>query len=65
MAHSIEGQKAKHINCKFEDARFKCRIYHRLDSMLDVAPSGLLRVKRGSDANRLDDLSTFMSNAIL
>ena len=26
---------------------------------------GLLRVKRGTDANRLTDLLTFMSNAIL
>ena len=33
--------------------------------MLGTAPSGLLRVNRGADANRLDDLSTFMSNAIL
>ena len=33
--------------------------------MLDAAPSGLLRVNRGANANRLDDLLTFMSNAIL
>ena len=33
--------------------------------MQGVAPSGLLRVNRGVDANRLDDLLTFMSNAIL
>ena len=33
--------------------------------MLGVAPSGLLRVNKGADANRLDDLLTFMSNAIL
>ena len=33
--------------------------------MLGAAPSGLLRVNRGADANRLDDLLTFMSNAIL
>ena len=33
--------------------------------MLGVAPAGLLRVNRGADANRLDDLLTFMSNAIL
>ena len=33
--------------------------------MLGAAPSGLLRVNRGVDANRLDDLLTFMSNAIL
>ena len=33
--------------------------------MIDAAPSGLLRVNRGLDANRLDDLLTFMSNAIL
>ena len=32
--------------------------------MLGAAPSGLLRVNRGADANRLDDLLTFMSNAI-
>ena len=33
--------------------------------MLGAAPSGLLRVNRGADANRLDDLLIFMSNAIL
>ena len=33
--------------------------------MLDAAPSGLLRVNRSADANRLDDLLTFMSNATL
>ena len=33
--------------------------------MLGAAPSGLLRVNRGADANRLDDLLTFMSNSIL
>ena len=26
MTHSIDGQKAKHINWKFEDAGFKCSI---------------------------------------
>ena len=44
------------------------RFYQRLDSnhnMLDAAPEGLLRVNRGADANRLNDLLTFMSNAIL
>ena len=60
MTHSIEGQKAKHINWKFEDVGLKCRLYQRLDSMLGAAPSGLLRVNRGADANRLDDLLTFM-----
>ena len=33
--------------------------------MLDAAPSGLLRINRGADANRLDHLLTFMSNEIL
>ena len=65
MAHSIEGQKAKHINWKLEDAGFKRRFYQRLDSILDAAPAGLLRVNRGVDANRLNDLLTFMSTAIL
>ena len=65
MTHSIEGQKAKHINWKFEYAELKCRFYQRSDSMLGAAPSGLLRVNRGADANRLDDLLTFMPNAIL
>ena len=65
MTRSIEGQKAKQINWKYEDAGLKCRFYQRLDSMLGAAPSGLLRVNRGSDANKLDDLVTFMSNAIL
>ena len=65
MSHSIEGQKVKHINLKFENARLKCQFYQRFDSMLGAAPSGLLRVNRGADANRLDDLLTFMSNVIL
>ena len=64
MTRSIEEQKAKHTNWKFEDAGLKCRFYQRLDSMLGVAPSGLLRVNRGADANMLDDLLTFMSNAL-
>ena len=58
MTHSIERQKAKHINWKFEDAGFKGRFYQRLDRMIDAAPSGLLRVNRGTDANRLNDLLT-------
>ena len=33
--------------------------------MQDAAPGGLLRVNRGSDVNRLTDLLTFISNAIL
>ena len=59
------GIKPKQINWKFEDAVLKCQFYQRLDSMLGVAPSGLLKVNRGVYANRLDDLLTFMSNAIL
>ena len=46
VTHSIEGQKARHINCKFEDAGLKCRCNQRLDSLLGAAPSGLLRVNR-------------------
>ena len=64
MTHSIERQKAKHINCKFENAEFKHQFYQRLDSLLGAAPAGLLRVNRGADANKLYDLLTFMSNAI-
>ena len=41
MTHSIEGQKAKHINWKFEDAGFKRRFYQRLNSMPDAEPAGL------------------------
>ena len=33
--------------------------------MLGAAPLGLLLVNRGANANRLDDLLTFMSNEIL
>ena len=33
--------------------------------MLDAAPLGLLRVNRDADTNKLNDLLTFMSNAIL
>ena len=65
MTHSIERQKAKHINWKIEDAVFKRQFYQMLDCMLDAAPAGLLLVNRGADANRLYDLLTFMSNAIL
>ena len=32
VTHSIEGQKAKHINWKFEDSGLKCQFYQRLDS---------------------------------
>ena len=45
-------------------AGLKRRFYQRLDNVLDAAPAGLLWVNRGSDVNRLDDLLTFMSNAI-
>ena len=74
MTHSIERQKAKHIIWKFEDAGFKRQFYQRLDTMLDSAPAGLLRVNSGADANKLRGivdpvisifLLTFMSNAIL
>ena len=33
--------------------------------MLDAAPAALLRVNRGEDTNRFEDLLTFLSNAIL
>ena len=65
MIKGIEGQKPKHINWKFEDAALKCRFCQRLDTMLDAAPGGLLRVNRVTDSNRHNDLLTFMSNAIL
>ena len=64
MTHSTEGHKAKHIIFKFEDAGLKRRFYQSLDSILDSAIAGLLRVNRGVDANRPDDLLTFVSNAI-
>ena len=48
MTHSMESQKAKHINWKFEDEGRKCQFYHRLDSMLGAAPSGLLWVNGGA-----------------
>ena len=59
MTHSIDGQKARHINWKFVDAGLKRRFYQRLDSTLDAAGGGLLLVNRGTDANRLK------TNAIL
>ena len=59
------GAKSLAHKFKFEDAGFKCQFSQRLDSMLDAAPAGLLQVNRGADANRLNDLLTFMSNAIL
>ena len=58
---------AFHVKMKqnSQDVGLKRQFYERLDNMLDAAPGGLLRVKRGTDANRLTDLLTFMSNAIL
>ena len=38
MIHSIERQKGKHINWKFEDVGLKFRFYQRLNSVLDAAP---------------------------
>ena len=61
MTHTVERQKNKHINRKFEDVGLKSQFYQRLDCMLDAAPGGLLRVNRGTDANRLTDLLKFMS----
>ena len=65
MTHTIEIPKNKHINWKFEDVGLKIKFYERLDNMLYAAPGGLLRVNRGSDVNRLTDLLTFISNALL
>ena len=65
MTHTIERQKNKHINWKFEDVGLKRQFNQRLDNMLVAVPGGLLRVNSGSDVNRLTDLLTFMSNAIL
>ena len=62
---TIERQKNKHVNWKFEDVGLKCQFHHRLHSMLDAAPVGVLRVKSGTDANRLTDLLTFMSKQYL
>ena len=59
-------KKNKQINWKFEDVGLKLRFDQKLDSMLDAAPLGwLLRVNRGTDANRFTYLWTFMSNSIL
>ena len=65
MTHTIERQKNKHINFKFEDVGLKRQFYERLDNMLDAAPGGLLRVNRGTDANGFTDLLTIVLNAIL
>ena len=64
MTLSIERQKAKHINWKFEDEGLKCRFYKRMDSMLGRAPSGQLRVNRGAMIYYVKCIA-FMSNAIL
>ena len=53
MAHTIERQKIKHINYKFEDIGLKSKFHQRLDSMLDAAPGRLLPVNIGTDANGL------------
>ena len=60
MTHTEERQKNKHINWKLEDVGLIRQFYERLDNMLDGAAGGLLRVNRGTDANRLTDLLTFM-----
>ena len=62
--HSIEGQKAKRINWKFEDTGLKCWFYQRLDS-IRCGTFGTVAGQQGSGANTLDDLLTFISNAIL
>ena len=54
----------KQINWKFEDVLLK-RHFYQLDCMLNAAPEGQLWVNRGTDANRLTNLLTFMLNAIL
>ena len=43
----------------------KCRFYQRFYSMLGTANLGVQQINRGADARTLDDLLTFMSNAIL
>ena len=60
IAHTIERHKNKHINWKLELVGLKRRFYQRLDSMQDAANGGLLRVNRGMDANRLNDVLTLM-----
>ena len=60
MTYTIERQKNKHINWKFENAGLKHQFYQRLFSMLDAAPGGLLWVNRGTDTNRLTDLLIFV-----
>ena len=40
-------------------------VISEVGSMFCATPSGQLQVNRCTDANRLDDLLTFMSNAIL
>ena len=56
MTHTIERHKNKPVNWKFDDVGLKRRFYQRLDSMLDTAPGGLLRVNGGMGENRLTDL---------
>ena len=63
LSHCIKTTSSKIVGSKRHD-HLKCQFYQRLDSVLDAARSGLLRVNRGADANRLDDLLTSMSNAI-
>ena len=38
MTHTIERQKNKHINWKFEDVGIKRQLYESLDNMLVAAP---------------------------
>ena len=64
MTPAIERQIHKKINWKFKDAGLKIQLYQRMDSMLDAAPGGLLRVNRGTDTNRLTDLLTFESKGV-
>ena len=50
---------------KFEDVGLKHQFYQRLNCILDATPEWLLLVNNGTDAKRLTDLFTFMSNAML
>ena len=65
MTHTIDRQKNKHLNWKFEYVGLKGQFYERLDNILVVAPWVLLQVNTGMEANGHTDLLTFMSNAIL
>ena len=59
-----QRDKKQALELQFEDVRITRRFYQRMDSILDATPGELLRLNRGTDANRLTDLSNIYVKCI-